>query len=188
MSPVSNLKTFKKTHSYSMKRNSSEEKIFGYKKIKNHLILQTGPLDLETDGFYLARKSLIESHLQKIHDGMAEEIVIKSWELHSGTSCRGVNWVRHSLSEVRAAVTCIRSPCLASLCRHLSQDYRSWSSGMPDLFLWRFQGEYRGEAKLVEVKGPKDSLSEQQQAWLLLLMDCGFSTEVCKVRPMSSDI
>ncbi|XP_048225839.1 fanconi-associated nuclease 1 homolog isoform X4 [Ricinus communis] len=141
---------------------------------------QTGPLDLETDGFYLARKSLIESHLQKIHDGMAEEIVIKSWELHSGTSCRGVNWVRHSLSEVRAAVTCIRSPCLASLCRHLSQDYRSWSSGMPDLFLWRFQGEYRGEAKLVEVKGPKDSLSEQQQAWLLLLMDCGFSTEVCK--------
>eukprot|EP00257_Ricinus_communis_P025532 XP_025012946.1 fanconi-associated nuclease 1 homolog [Ricinus communis] len=149
---------------------------------------QTGPLDLETDGFYLARKSLIESHLQKIHDGMAEEIVIKSWELHSGTSCRGVNWVRHSLSEVRAAVTCIRSPCLASLCRHLSQDYRSWSSGMPDLFLWRFQGEYRGEAKLVEVKGPKDSLSEQQQAWLLLLMDCGFSTEVCKVRPMSSDI
>ncbi|XP_050292649.1 fanconi-associated nuclease 1 homolog [Quercus robur] len=146
---------------------------------------QTAPLDMETDSFYLARKSCIESHLQKIHDGMGEEILITSWESHVGTACRGVNWDRHSLTELRAAVTCIGGPCLASLCRHLAQDYRSWSSGMPDLLLWRFHGEYRGEAKLVEVKGPRDRLSEQQRAWLLLLMDCGFNTEVCKVSPVS---
>ncbi|KAL5542879.1 hypothetical protein UlMin_010589 [Ulmus minor] len=144
---------------------------------------QTGPLDLETDSFYLARKSSIESHLQKIHDGMAEEILITSWELHLGTACRGVNWNRHTLSELRAAVACIGGPCLALFCRHLAQDYRSWSSGMPDLLLWRFDKEYGAEAKLVEVKGPRDRLSEQQRAWLLLLMDCGFNSEVCKVSP-----
>ncbi|MBA0576230.1 hypothetical protein Golob_024082, partial [Gossypium lobatum] len=142
---------------------------------------QTAPLDMETDHFYLARKSLIEPHLQKIHDGLAEEILITSWELHMGTACRGVNWDQHSLSDLRAAVSCIRGPCLASLCRHLAQDYGSWSSGMPDLLLWRFHGDYKGEAKLVEVKGPRDQLSEQQRAWLLLLMDCGFNAEVCKV-------
>ncbi|XP_031271645.1 fanconi-associated nuclease 1 homolog [Pistacia vera] len=142
---------------------------------------QTAPLDLDTDSFYLVRKNLIESQLQKVHDGMAEEILITSWESHVGTACRGVNWDRHSLSELRAAVTCIGGSCLASLCRHLAEDYRSWSSGMPDLLLWRFHGEYRGEAKLVEVKGPRDRLSEQQRAWLLLLMDCGFNVEVCKV-------
>lgn len=144
---------------------------------------QTAPLDLETDSFYLARKSRIESHLQKIHDGMAEEIVITSWESHAGTACKGVNWKRHTLSELRTAVACIGGPSLALFCRHLAQDYRSWSSGMPDLLLWRFNGESRGEAKLVEVKGPRDRLSEQQRAWLLLLMDCGFNTEVCKVSP-----
>ncbi|XP_010069382.2 fanconi-associated nuclease 1 homolog isoform X1 [Eucalyptus grandis] len=144
---------------------------------------QTAPLDLETDGFFLARKGLIETHLQNIHDGMAEEILITSWESHLGTACRGVNWDRHSLSELRAAVTCVGGPCLASLCRLLSQDYRSWSSGMPDLLLWRFHGEYRGEAKLVEVKGPNDRLSEQQRAWLFILMECGFNAEVCKVTP-----
>lgn len=138
---------------------------------------------METDHFYLARKSLIEPHLQKIHDGLAEEILITSWELYMGTACRGVNWDRHSLSDLRAAVSCIRGPCLASLCRHLAQDYHSWSSGMPDLLLWRFHGYYKGEAKLVEVKGPRDQLSEQQRAWLLLLMDCGFNVEVCKVSP-----
>jgi hypothetical protein len=157
-----------------------------FKKIYIYIyfILQTAPLDLETDNFYPARKSLIESQLQKIYDGTAEMILITSWELHSGTACRGVNWDRHSLPELRAAVTCVGGPCLASLCRHLAQDYRSWSSGMPDLLLWRFHGEYKGEAKLVEVKGPRDCLSEQQRAWLLLLMDCGFNTEVCKVSIM----
>ncbi|KAF5465193.1 hypothetical protein F2P56_015220 [Juglans regia] len=149
---------------------------------------QTAPLDLETDSFYLMRKSCIESQLQKIHDGMAEEILIMSWECHVGTACRGVNWNRHSLTELRAAVSCIGGPCLASLCRHLAQDYRSWSSGMPDLLLWRFNQEYRGEAKLVEVKGPRDRLSEQQRAWLLFLMDCGFNTEVCKVSPVQMSV
>lgn len=145
--------------------------------------MQTAPLDLETDSFYEARKSLIEPLLDSIHDGMGEELLITGWESHVGTSCRGVNWEKHSLPDLRAAVKCIGGPCLASLCQHLAQDYRSWSSGMPDLLLWRLHDCYRGEAKLVEVKGPRDRLSEQQRAWLLFLMDCGFNVEVCKVTP-----
>lgn len=145
---------------------------------------QNAPLDFGTDSFYTARKSSIESHLQQVRNGMAEELLIKSWETHIGTACRGVNWEWHSLDELRAIVTCVGGTCLASLCKLLAQDYRSWSSGMPDLLLWRFHGEYSGEAKLVEVKGPRDRLSEQQRAWLLLLMDCGFMIEVCKVKPL----
>ncbi|XP_021844251.1 fanconi-associated nuclease 1 homolog isoform X1 [Spinacia oleracea] len=144
---------------------------------------QNSPLDMDSDSFYDTRKTIIEPQLQNIHEGMAEAILIMSWELHQGTLCRGVNWERNSLSELRAAVTCIGGPCLANLCRLLAQDYRSWTSGMPDLLLWRFNGDYKGEAKLVEVKGPKDRLSEQQRAWLLILMDCGFTAEVCKVNP-----
>ncbi|CAM9004065.1 unnamed protein product [Rhodiola kirilowii] len=139
------------------------------------------PLDLDTDSFYLSRKDNIESHLQKIQAGMAEEILISSWQCNEGTSCKGVNWDRHSLSDLRAVVTCIGGSCLASLCRHLAQDYRSWSSGMPELTSLAVPWDYTGEAKLVEVKGPRDRLSEQQHAWLLFLMDCGFNTEVCKV-------
>uniref|UniRef100_A0A0E0A5P8 Fanconi-associated nuclease n=1 Tax=Oryza glumipatula TaxID=40148 RepID=A0A0E0A5P8_9ORYZ len=147
---------------------------------------QTAPLDLETNEFYRSRKDLIESQLKKIQDGIAEEILISSWELHQGTSCRGVNWDRHSLTDLRAAVVCTGGHRLASLLRHLALDYRSWSSGMPDLLLWRFLDERGGgEAKLVEVKGPRDQLSEQQRAWILVLMDFGFDVEVCKVSPVS---
>ncbi|KAM7489156.1 hypothetical protein LguiB_026640 [Lonicera macranthoides] len=144
---------------------------------------QTAPLDMETDSFYEVRKSIIEPVLQKIQEGMAEEIIITSWEANRGTSCRGLNWDRHSLTDLRAVVSCVGGPCLALICRHLAQDYRSWSSGMPDLLLWRFHGDYSGEAKLVEVKGPRDRLSEQQRAWLLFLMDSGFKAEVCRVSP-----
>ncbi|KAI4319394.1 hypothetical protein MLD38_032994 [Melastoma candidum] len=54
-----------------------------------------------------------------------------------------------------------------------------------DLLLWCFCGEYSGEAKLVEVicPNPNDRLSKQQSAWLLVLMDCGFDAEVCKISP-----
>ncbi|TVU12362.1 hypothetical protein EJB05_46003, partial [Eragrostis curvula] len=142
---------------------------------------QTAPLDLETDDFYESRKGLVESQLKKIQDGMTEEMLISSWELHQGTSCRGVNWNRHSLMDLRAIVACIGGHRLASLLRHLAVDYRSWSSGMPDLLLWRFLDvRGGGEAKLVEVKGPRDQLSEQQRAWILVLMDFGFDVEVCK--------
>ncbi|CAH8302368.1 unnamed protein product [Eruca vesicaria subsp. sativa] len=145
---------------------------------------QTSPLDLETESFYLTRKEAIESQLEKVANGMAEEILIISYETHRGTACRGVAWERFSLEELRAAVACVGGNCVASLCRYLAQDYRSWCSGMPDLLLWRFkENGYEGEAKLVEVKSEKDRLSEQQRAWLLLLMDSGFNVEICKVRP-----
>ncbi|XP_019094762.1 PREDICTED: fanconi-associated nuclease 1 homolog isoform X3 [Camelina sativa] len=146
---------------------------------------QTAPFDLETESFYLTRKEMIESQLEKVANGMAEEILIISYETHRGTACRGVAWERFTLEELRAAVACVGGVCVASLCRHLAQDYRSWCSGMPDLLLWRFkENGYEGEAKLVEVKSEKDRLSEQQRAWLLLLMDSGFNVEICKVRPL----
>ena len=39
----------------------------------------------------------------------------------------------------------------------------------------------RGEAKLVEVKGPRDRLSEQQRAWIVSLLNAGLTVQVCKV-------
>ncbi|BBM97433.1 fanconi-associated nuclease 1 [Marchantia polymorpha subsp. ruderalis] len=50
-----------------------------------------------------------------------------------------------------------------------------------DLVLSTRNTALRGEAKLVEVKGPRDRLSEQQMAWIWILMNGGLSVEVCKV-------
>ena len=53
---------------------------------------------------------------------------------------------------------------------------------MPDLFLWREAGAGGAhEGKFVEVKGPRDSLSDQQVAWLRELQGSGAAVEVIKV-------
>lgn len=49
------------------------------------------------------------------------------------------------------------------------------AGGMPDLFLWNAK---RKEAKLSEVKGPRDRLSEQQRAWAGALAAGGLHVEV----------
>lgn len=52
------------------------------------------------------------------------------------------------------------------------------TGGMPDLLLW---DPKRKDAKLSEVKGPRDTLSMQQRAWLNALTAAGIQTEVLKV-------
>ncbi|KAH9312958.1 hypothetical protein KI387_027993 [Taxus chinensis] len=185
---------------------------------------QTAPFDLRTDSFYPSRESLIEEQLSKIQMGEADKILASSWEAHYGVSCQGVDWERHSLTDLQTIASCIGGPGLAAVCRFLAEDYGSWASGMPDLLLWRTFSDKegqpcreccnslspsgssepwscccqntsknirtagsRGEAKLVEVKGPRDQLSEQQRAWILVLMDAGISIEVCKITEMPKE-
>ena len=54
------------------------------------------------------------------------------------------------------------------------------AGGMPDLLLWNAE---RREAKLSEVKGPRDRLSEQQRAWAGALAAGGLHIEVSPARP-----
>ena len=53
-----------------------------------------------------------------------------------------------------------------------------FAGGMPDLLLWDPDNR---RAKLSEVKGPRDTLSMQQRAWLNALSEATISVEVFKV-------
>jgi Fanconi-associated nuclease 1 len=55
---------------------------------------------------------------------------------------------------------CIPTKVLSVICRLLCEDYGTRTSGLPDLFVWNFKD---GHAKFVEVKGPGDSLMENQK-------------------------
>ncbi|KAH7422361.1 hypothetical protein KP509_12G005200 [Ceratopteris richardii] len=166
---------------------------------------QAAPLDLKTDAFCLIRESLIEAQLKRIQGGEAAQILATMWSKYFGTICQGLNWERHSLHELQIMVCCLGGPELATICRLLAEDYAGLSGGMPDLFLWKplnsevpcslcddgcpnALSSLAGEAKLVEVKGPRDRLSEQQRAWISILMEAGIDVEVCKVKekPMTS--
>lgn len=137
---------------------------------------QTAPLDLGSDTFYQDRCEAIEAVLKQIEDGEGGKMIEKVWNEHQKTMCRGIQWDRWSLRELQIIIRCIGGRGLAAICRCLCQDYSG--GGMPDLLLWN---EERCEAKLSEVKGPRDRLSDQQRAWIRAIERANVQVEVLKV-------
>lgn len=109
--------------------------------------------------------------------GRAERLLSEAWQRHQGTLIRGVSWDRQPLEELLEIVRCVGGG-LPSILGLLAEDHAGWMGGMPDLLLWN---PGKGKARLSEVKGPRDRLSEQQRAWLLAMNAAGVDCELCRV-------
>nr|VZI40084.1 unnamed protein product [Spirometra erinaceieuropaei] len=167
---------------------------------------QTAPLDLFTDDFYVTRQSAVEMRLELIaraermtnaqliipppsspprsigEDDLealfmdpVSRLLTSVWTEHHGERCIGVSW--DLFSSVSEVVVRVCPPLLLT-----ATDYRNWQSGLPDLCLW---SPSHSKAKLVEVKGPGDSLSCQQMVWIDKLISFGADVVLCTVSAIS---
>ena len=68
---------------------------------------------------------------------------------------------------------------MCAIFNRFARDYSRSGSGLPDLILWQ-SGPSR--AKFVEVKGPRDKLSDKQKVWIDVLTRAGADIEVFKVK------
>lgn len=66
----------------------------------------------------------------------------------------------HRVLTIMMWLQCLGGKSLALICRIICEDYTHRSSGVPDLLLWRMSDS---SAKFVEVKGPGDTLMENQK-------------------------
>uniref|UniRef100_A0A0X3PIH6 Fanconi-associated nuclease n=2 Tax=Schistocephalus solidus TaxID=70667 RepID=A0A0X3PIH6_SCHSO len=124
-----------------------------------------------------------ESDLEALFMDPVSHLITSVWTEHHGERCIGVSWDLFSnANEVMELFWCLGPQLVASCCRLLSTDYRNWHSGMPDLCLW---SPSRLKAKLVEVKGPGDSLSCQQMVWIDKLLSFGADVVLCAVSAIS---
>jgi len=134
---------------------------------------QRSPLDFGTPDFYSNRCDVINAALEEIRDMSREELssrVDKVWSEQNGRNICLVNWDRWCLDELLEMTQSIGGPALSVVFRKFSEDYGYWGGGLPDLFLWRTDfKENEPGSMLVEVKGPRDTLSERQRAWLCYL-------------------
>ncbi|GBF88189.1 fanconi-associated nuclease [Raphidocelis subcapitata] len=140
---------------------------------------QSAPLDLDTDAFFPARRAAIEARLQEVALDGAADLISGCWEANRGALCRGVSWSRLSLRELLEIAECVGGVGLSVVLRLMAEDHGGSSGGLPDLLLWRLSPHK--EARMVEVKGPTDRLSEQQRAWIACMAAAGMQVEVCKV-------
>eukprot|EP00878_Enallax_costatus_P015138 GHUV01015850.1.p1 GENE.GHUV01015850.1~~GHUV01015850.1.p1 ORF type:complete len:977 (+),score=369.04 GHUV01015850.1:95-3025(+) len=144
---------------------------------------QVAPLDLDSDAFYPARMEQLDRQLTRIADGEAGDILSSTWAAHQGTMCRGVNWQRFSQDQLLDICQCVGGLGLAAVLRLMAEDHAGATGGLPDLLLWRTSDL---TAKVVEVKGPRDRLSNQQRFWLAHMANSNIQVEVCKIREPSS--
>ena len=77
------------------------------------------------------------------------------------------------------AASALGARVVSAICRALSDDYVGMSHGAPDLLFLSSSPVLA--ARLVEVKGPNDKLSDGQHAWIDVLVRAGADVEVAYV-------
>ncbi|XP_050687973.1 fanconi-associated nuclease 1-like isoform X2 [Eriocheir sinensis] len=147
---------------------------------------QASPLDLLDQHFYTARKELIDKRLSAMRawtDDEADAEVARVWVEHEEEQCL-VAWnIFSSLSYVQGLVKSLGLEVLAAVFERLAKNYRHTRSGFPDLIVWN---PVTKKARIVEVKGPNDTLSVKQEVWLEYLVSCKAVAEVCHVEAIGA--
>ena len=150
----------------------------------------SAPLDLGTTGFVARRASLIEEILDEIQAGGAPDRLATALEAHATERIAGMG--ESSPPELlEAMVQGLPGPALAVILGHLARHWRHGARGLPDLCVLpgpavdlprALPARLREELILVEIKGPGDSLRDDQRVWMDRLLAAGVRVELWQVR------
>jgi hypothetical protein len=93
---------------------------------------------------------------------------------------------------LQALVEAIPPAALAAILRHMAERYHEVRSGLPDLAILpgpesgsrRGSGTRRRRPRPCELKGPTDSLRDNQRVWIDRLLELGLRVELWTVAPV----
>jgi Fanconi-associated nuclease 1 len=122
------------------------------------------------------RLLLIENEFER-----ALEMIRESFVTNHKTLCVGINWEICELDELIIIAEGLGGEKLSKILAIMAKIPKR-RSGLPDLLLFREkEGDQPPLFKLVEVKGPGDSLMSHQTVWIELMIGMGVDVSVCKV-------
>ena len=139
------------------------------------------PRDWGGRDFYEHREPLITERLASLRSADLPHEITSIYSTNHGRRCRPIwNWDKFSTDQLVSVATAMPRAEFLEIMTRLLMDHYQHRTGIPDLFLWK-----EGHCAFVEVKGPRDKLSDQQLAWLEFLHGLRFRTfvlrvEVCK--------
>lgn len=143
-----------------------------------HHPFQRGPADLFTAEFRQQRQALIHERLADIENPANLRRRVESCFCEKqGLANYFVDWRVLDETLLERALDTIPNDHLLSVFRRLLRDLRANRSGFPDLVVFPPEGGYR----LVEIKGPGDTLQDNQKRWLRHFRETGMPAEVARV-------
>lgn len=143
---------------------------------------QRAPLDLYEPEFILRRQTDVSQRLDLIHKGGAEPLIARHLTEKQGTANTLVHWEFFQQTPWQAVLAAMPPHQLERILGHMLQDLGQRRAGFPDLFCLYADGTYR----LMEVKGPNDTLRENQREWLAFFATQDIPATVLHVSPTPS--
>lgn len=143
--------------------------------------LQRGPADLFLPEFRQARFEAIEARIQALADpAFFREQVLNVFAAKAGIANHFVFWDIFDPPLLDQVFTRIPNEHILEVFKRLLRDLRNNRSGFPDLVVFPPDDGYL----LAEVKGPGDTLQDNQKRWLRFFAETGVPATVVNVQWM----
>lgn len=138
-----------------------------------------GPADLSSARFLERRQQQFALCLAELRCGAYKETVRRRWAEKTGIASPFVTWGLIDESLLEMALACFPAAHLVHWFEWIMRDVRANRSGFADLVqFWPDACRYR----LIEVKGPRDRLQENQRRWMEFCLTAGMPVQVCWVK------
>jgi len=132
-----------------------------------HNQYQGVPRDMYDGSFTPGREKEINARLRALKAGNLREELMAAYRRYSGFQCHWADWRTVDESLLDAALQAIPAQHLFAIWERQLFDPAENRSGFPDLIAFAGTGEGRStEYCMIEVKGPGDSLQNNQKRWL----------------------
>jgi len=139
---------------------------------------QSAPADFYEADFIVQRSKILKSRFADLSDPCSfHDRVLLAYSEHRGKSNPLVRWGRISEELLSLALAHIPADHWQVMFNRLLQDPRDNTAGFPDLILFR---DYSYE--FIEIKGPGDTLQQNQRRWMQCFADHGIPCRVVNIR------
>ena len=144
---------------------------------------QLGPADLHQPDFVPKRAALFDTLWQQLAstdgDNSYQTAIRQRYEEKMGIANPFVNWSVLTPELLELGLACLSPQWLEALFRRMLADIRANRSGFPDLVQFDLVNK---DATFIEVKGPGDTLQDNQRRWMAVFEQVGIPHWVCHVR------
>lgn len=143
---------------------------------------QLGPADLNHPGFVEKRKALFDALWYQIEAADTTDfhaVMRRRFSEKVGIANPFVNWSILTPELLEMALQCLPISWLIPLFKRILTDIRANRSGFPDLVQFDL---IKKQATFIEVKGPGDTLQDNQRRWMAVFEQIGIPHRVCHVR------
>jgi hypothetical protein len=143
-----------------------------------HNPYQSVPADMYDPEFRRRRQRQLEGRLIELAGCDLQVELATAWRRYTPYQCRWVNWRLLDERLIGQTLAAVPPDHLLAIWQRILFDPGENRRGFPDLIAL---GERCGQYRMIEVKGPGDTLQDSQKRWLRFFIERGIEASVLKV-------